>query len=374
MNDKHKHKLSGVPTVYEETHKIIDKKDIKKIEEHTEEMEAMRKERDEKAILNLINKHGKSNIPLVEQLSLEHATYQEALKSLLSLKNHKTFETMMLLFEYMEKNKTFKLDKITGTELLKLGGYTGTKQVHRDQILRRIDSHANLVIKVLDPQASIQNYKNKKANKGLEYKNVTLFKVSKVVYSLKNRNLITELRGIEFLPDYIEFLQNISRRYLPLESIRKIKKDSPTDKTRHFLYKLCFKFAGMSKMDCKLNLQECMNLGKFYNIKSQNLQRKWKPIEKALIKGKECKLLTYKWIFREVTEKEINKDNLIIDSVGQIIIDNLETIALEDKLYKYIQEVHIIRNYNLNAPQITLPFELENKKAIKENKPKEWNF
>jgi len=34
----------------------------------------------------------------------------------------------MLLYEHMEKKKTYKLDKLTGTELLKLSGAKSIKQ------------------------------------------------------------------------------------------------------------------------------------------------------------------------------------------------------------------------------------------------------
>ena len=189
-------------------------------------------------------------------------------------------------------------------------------------------------------------------------------KIAEVIHSKTNPSLVKELVQVEFLPEYIEYLQQISRRYIPLETIRKIKKDNSTDKTRHFLYKLCFKFAGIKKNECILSLEECMNLGKFYNNAEHSLKRKWRPIEKALEKGKEYKLLNYTWIFREPTQNEINQDKLSVDLFGFIDVSSIG-LSLEDKHYKYIEQVQIVRAYHLTAPSISLPFNLEEAPAIK---------
>ena len=358
-----KHKLSGVPTAYEESQKVVDSKNIEKIKENIDILEKQR-QRDELAILELSNTHRKSKVPLVDQLSIEQITYQQALQNLLNLKSTETLESIMLLYEYMEKQKTFKLDKLTGTELLKLGKYKGIRQIHRNNILRRIESNLNLKIKVLDPEESIKNYKNKNTNKGLVYKYYELIKVDKVVYSKKNPKLIKELVGVEFLPEYIKHIHLISKRYLPLESIRRIDKDSSTDKSRYFLYKLCFKFAGMKKEECQFTLEECMNLGKFFSRSERNLKKKWKPIEKALIRARKLRLLQFKWTFKEIPDTERNKfkTNLF----GEITEGEYqEDETLKDEYYKYIKVVEIIRIYHLNAPQIDLPFALEKQKTIR---------
>lgn len=356
------HKLSAIPTVYEEAHKIIDSKSLDA--STIAKLEESREKRDEKAVLNLINKHGKSDLPLVEKLTIEQETYKEALKNILSLRNHETFETMMLLFEYMEKKNTFRLDKLTGTELLKLGGYEGTRQVHRNRILRRIENHAATTIKVLDPEKSIKNYLAKRGDKGLVYKIVHLVKIKEVIHSIRNPSLVKELIDVEFLPEYIKYLQKISRRYIPLEAIRKIKKESSTDKTRHFLYKLCFKFASIQKADCLLTLEECMNLGKFYNTSTASFRIKWEPIEKALEKGKKAGLLSYKWIFRDIEDREKDADNLKLNLFREIDNECLE-YPLKKTYYKYILKVHIIRAYPLSENKLALPFEIEKEKAIK---------
>ena len=338
------HKLSPVPTTIEESQKIIDSKDTEIIENSIEDLEKVRLEKDEKAILNLVNTHSQAELPLVESLSIEQKTYQEALKNLLSLRNPETFEAVMLLFEYMNKNNSFEIKRLTGIELLKLAGSQEIRQKHRDKILRRIKSISNTTITVLNPEKSLKNYKNKKSEKGLVYKHFTLIKVSETVYSKRNEKLIVELRDIKFLPEYIEYIHKISRRYIPLETIRKIPKKTGENKTRHFLYKLCFKFAGMKNNQCELNLEECMNLGKFYNKGENSVKRKWKPIIKALEAGKQANLIDYHFIIKETEEQK-------------------QQIKEED--YKTIEKIIITRFYPLNAPQLKLPFEIEEKEPSK---------
>lgn len=345
------HKLSAVPTAYEEQQKILDSKDPQIIESNLENLEIKRRKEDEEAILNLINTHGKSEIPLVEMLSIKEKTYKEALNNILSLRNPETFEAMMLLFTYMESKKSFKIERLTGLELLKLGGYIGTKQHHRDAILRRIEKNTGSVIKALDPAESTKNYKNKKSQKGLVYENYYLVKVKKIVYSKQNPNLIVELQDIEFLPEYIEYIHQISRRYIPLQTIQQIPKETGKDKTRHFLYKLCFKFAGMKKSQCELNLEECMNLGKFHNKKERNIKRKWKPIIKALEAGQQANLIDFHFTLKETGEQKIK---------------------IQETEYKAIEKVIITRLYALNAPQLQLPFQIEEKEA--NTKPIEVTF
>ena len=275
-------------------------------------------------------------------LSIKQKTYKEALNNLLSLRSPETFEAIMLLFSYMEKKKSYEIDKLTGIELLKLGGSEDIRQKHRDTILRRIESIAGTTIKVLDPQASFKNYKNKKSETGLAYKYITLIKILEAEHSRRNPKLLIELKGIKFLPEYIEYIHKISRRYIPLETIRKIPKHTGKDKTRHFLYKLCFKFAGMKNDQCELNIDECMNLGKFYNKNENSIKRKWKPIIKALEAGKQANLIDFQFIIKETEEQK-----------QQII----------ETEYKTIEKVIITRSYPLNAPQLQLPFQIEQKEA-----------
>lgn len=360
------HKLSGIPTAYEESQKILDSKNFNEIENKIELLENERNKNDEEVILDLINTHGKSKIPLVAMLSVSQNTYREALNNLLSLRSPETFEAMMLLYEYMETNKSFKIEKLTGTELLKLGGYKGIRQIHRHRILQRIDQNSGIKIKVLNPEESIKNYNNKKTDKGLVYDKFELIKVKKVIHSKQNAKLIKELIGVEFLPEYMKHMQIVSKRYLPLEAIRRIAKESATDKSRHFIYKLCFKFASMKGNECELSLDECMNLGKFFNKAEHSTKRKWKPIEKALLQAKALDLVDFQWQFREITQAEIKQDNLTTNLFSEISdIEYNENKTLKEIFYKYIKKVKIRRMYNLNAPQIELPFNLEDEEPIK---------
>ena len=110
---------------------------------------------------------------MVKMITIEEKTYQEALGSLLAIRNTEAFETMMLLYEYMEKNKTFKIDRLTGTELLRFSGTQFINQERRHHRLKLLLKQASIKIQVLDPERSIQNYRNKKTEGGLVYKILT---------------------------------------------------------------------------------------------------------------------------------------------------------------------------------------------------------
>jgi len=92
----------------------------------------------------------------------------------------------------------------------------------------------------------------------------------------------------------MEHFHSISKRYIPLKIIRKIPEAKGTDKTRHFVYKFCFKLASIKNNECVLNLDKCMNLGKFFNKSERDTKRKCKPIEKALMRAKELGLINFK--------------------------------------------------------------------------------
>jgi hypothetical protein len=364
-----KHKLSGVPTAYEEAQKIIGSKDVAKIEDNIEALELERRKKDEKAILELINDINKGKNPIVQIASIEEQTFQQALGSLLAIRNTEAFEVMMLLYEYMEKKKTFKLEKITGTELLKLSGIKSINQEKRHRKLELLLKQSSIKLKVLDPEASIKNYQNKKGEAGLTYKIFDLLRIKKVTYSNKNKERIIRLGDIEFLPEYMEHFHSISKRYIPLETIRRIPEDGK-DKSRHFIYKLCFKLASIKGNECELTLDECMNLGKFYNKAERNMQRKWKPIEKALLRAKELELVNFEWKFREINNTDIQKDNIKTNLFHEICeVEYNEEGKLLDKYYKYIHAVQIKRTYVLNEKDLTLPFALEKEEPKKDSKP-----
>ena len=363
---KPQHKLSGVPTAYEEANKIVDSKDIQKIEANIEDLELERRKKDERAILELLNSQAKGENPMVKMAMIEERTFQEALGSLLSIKNTEVFETMMLLYEYMETNKTFKIDKLTGTELLKMSGTKGINQQKRHQILHNLLKQSAIKLYVLDPIKSLKNYKNKKEG-GLNYKIFELLKISNVEYSEQNPELIVKLENVEFLPNYMKHIHIVSKRYIPLETIRQIPQIKGLDKSRHFIYKLCFKFAGSKKTELTLTFNECMNLGKFYNKHDRHITRKWKIIEKALIEAKKLRLIDYKWNFIKPTLQNLQEDNLTLNLFDEIIEKN-EIDTLDDNYYKYIDNVTILRTYNLGDHDIHIPFELENEKATREQK------
>ena len=71
---------------------------------------------------------------------------------------------------------------------------------------------------------STRNAIEPKKDRGLVYKVAYLIKIGKIIHSRRNPSLVKELIKVEFLPEYIDFLQQISRRYIPLKTIRRIKK------------------------------------------------------------------------------------------------------------------------------------------------------
>jgi len=359
-----KHKLTPIPTALEQTYKVTDGAETNMIESDLEilEQELISNKKKRGANLPVINKT-KQRKPLVKSVSLESETFRKVLDKILSLQDPESFLVITLLYEYMEMKKSFKIDKITGTELLKMSGYKSKpNQKQRDKILSCILQHSNTTISVLNPEKTSKNYKNKETEEGRSYRHFTFLRVKESNYSKTNPDLIVSLEGIELLPGYIDFLPAISRRYIPLEQIRKIPKRSTRDKGRHFITKVCFKFASIKGNSFDLNLEECMNLGKFYT--SSTKKRLWKPIIKALQSAQELQLLKFKCNLRQPTNKEIKRDRLKLD-VNGIIIDSKKEI--NEILYKYIQSITFIRTYELDY-KIDLPFDLEQEKAVKPTK------
>jgi len=357
-----KHKLIALPTALEQAYKVVDEAKVDAIENDIDTLEQQKIERNQKqAFLPILNKTTQRK-PLVKSVSLASETFREVLDTILSLQDTESFWAITLLYEYMEMKGKFKIDKLTGTELLKMSGYKQIpNQKQRDKILSRLLQHANTTVSVLDPERTSKNYKNKQTEEGMSYRNFVFLKIQRTNYSKKNPKLVVSLEGVELLPDYIDFLPVISRRYLPLEQIRKIPKRSPTDKARHFITKICLKFASIKGNSFSLNLEQCMNLGKFYNKSNLTAKRRiWKPIARALKLGLELQLLDFTWDFRKPSQKELKKDTLKLDDNGYIIPPKEKFI---ESLYKYIKSVTLVRVYELDY-KIDLPFDLEKEKAV----------
>jgi len=101
MGRSKKVKLSGIPTAYEETQKIVQNKDLSKISGSINQLEEQRRKNDAIAILDLVNDINKGKNPMVKMATIREQTYQQALGSLLSVRNTEAFEVMMLLYEHM---------------------------------------------------------------------------------------------------------------------------------------------------------------------------------------------------------------------------------------------------------------------------------
>ena len=98
MGRSKKVKLSGIPTAYEETQKIVQNKDLSKISGSINQLEEQRRKNDAIAILDLVNDINKGKNPMVKMATIREQTYQQALGSLLSVRNTEAFEVMMLLY------------------------------------------------------------------------------------------------------------------------------------------------------------------------------------------------------------------------------------------------------------------------------------
>lgn len=210
------HKLSIIPTAYVETDKIIGRKALGgDINDKIDKLELKRRAMDEEAILEILNDQSQGKRSLVKMVSVREKTFQNALGSLLSIRSTEAFDTMMLLFEYMEKNKTYRLEKLTGTELLNFGKVKSINQERRHNKLNYIVKQSNVKIHILDPEKSLENYKNKKSQDGLVYKIFDLIRIKEITYSKTQPDLIVKLGGVELLPEYIDHIHHVSRRYLP---------------------------------------------------------------------------------------------------------------------------------------------------------------
>ena len=169
---------------------------------------------------------------------------------------------------------------------------------------------------------------------------------------------MSKLEGVEFMPTYMDYFHNISKRYIPLQTIRMIPEERAQGKTRHFIYKLCFKFASIQQNEISFTLDECMNLGKFFNKSDRNLQRKWKPIEKALLQAKKLNLFDFEWVFNTPPNK--NKDQFSVNLFDEISNPKYsQDNTLQDEYYKHIKYVIIKRIYNLSNQPVDLPVKLE---------------
>lgn len=327
------HSLSGIPTIYEEIHKIIDVNRCNK--KYVDDKNY------QKTALIFINHKSKTDFPLLKNVTIQGITYAKALDIVISLKSHKNFETMMLLFEYMEQNRSFKIEKLSGTELLKFANHKGIRQIHRSRILTRIAENSKVTAQVLDPKKS----KNTPKQEELAYKVTSLITIKEIVYSKQNPYLIKELIDIEFLPQYIQHFKHISRRYIPLATIRKVNTHASSDKTRYFLYKLCLKFASSRKRVLDLSLRECINLGEFYNETRQSIKRQWKAIEKALAKAEKLELIMYTWVFREDAPGKIQPD-ITSNSYNEVEYFSANKVLKEGE-HQYITKVRVLRKYAL---------------------------
>jgi hypothetical protein len=156
---------------------------------------------------------------------------------------------------------------------------------------------------------------------------------------------------------------------------RKMEKDQPVKK----------KTPGLNKSTNCLNSSNTQTISdnfkrgiksKFFNKADRNTKRKWKPIERALLRAKEFGLIDFKWNFREISNIEQKKENLSVNLFHEISNPIYDSDGrLEEIYYKYINSVQIKRNYALNnTTQVELPFALEKQEPKREQKAMKVQF
>jgi hypothetical protein len=185
--------------------------------------------------------------------------------------------------------------------------------------------YLNITITIKDPVKSKQASKNKRGKVKTIYKNFTVLQVkefgtNKDTSGTNNneKELILEFSDVKFMDGYMDFLNEVSRSYIPIKTIHRIPKVSVKDKRRYFISNICDILSASKRPHIIVKtLEECMTLGDFYYTRwKSEKKRMWKQIESSLIEAKKEGLLVYKWIFREIKECEAEKDGILIDDKG----------------------------------------------------------
>ena len=301
----------------------------------------------------ILENESKKEFPLVKSLEFESDTPKILLEKILSIRDPKKFKSLMTLYKYMLDKGVFELEYITGIELARSTGKNTNQRgkitiQERDKILSDLMSFDSVYITIFNPELTKKENKLAQKNNDVEknvYKKISLLSYSDIGYT-KDNTKVTKLFNIKFMPEYTEYLNTISKRYLPLDSINTIQ-ETTQEKTKIFLYKLAFLFASKPK-DIKiveLDLRECKNLAGIIG-KDRHPKAQWKKIELALMKGVKAGLLKYQWVFN--------------DNVEETPFYNNET-RLDDTHYKHIQKVRIERVYVLekNIEPLELPINIK---------------
>ncbi len=349
--------VTPVVTAFSVLQKIIRHKDPKELESNLQYL-AEDRERDDSNLVSLSfkNKMSKAPQPIVKDFKITAEDYTQIFNKLLEIQDTETAEAMRLLYQYMSERKSFNLDRINGRKLLEMGGFKDIRPESIDKVLRLILRYTNITMTTLDPVKTKEiRSRNKKNQSDNIYKNFTVLQVkefrTREKHDKENKELLLELSDVKFMDGYMDFINEVSRSYLPMKTINKIPKVSAKDKRRYFIGNICDILSALTYKPyiIKKNLLECMDIGGFHNNRWKSEKRKaWKPIEVSLVEARKQKLLDYKWIFREIKEYEAEKDKILIDDKGgiqKVEFKNQKTFVLLDKYYKYIEAVEIERLY-----------------------------
>jgi hypothetical protein len=340
--------VTPMVTAFSYLQKIIRSKKTERLEENLDHLEKEREEANKTLVsLSFNNDISKAPQPLVKDFKITDENYTKIFKKLLEIQDTETSEAMRLLYQYMYEQKSFNIDRVDGKKLLEMGGYKDIRPENIDKILRLILRYINITITVLDPVKTKLAREDKKSKVKTIYKNFTVLQIrefgtNKDEEGLEDgtKEMLLELSDVKFMDGYMEFINNVSRSYVPIKAIHKIPKTTAIkDKRRYFITNICDILSSLRNQPYVIqkSLEECMTLGDFHNNRWQTEKRKaWKPIESSLFEANKHGLLRYKWIFRTAKESEIQKDKLIVDDNNEIkslTFKNKEKMILDSKYY-----------------------------------------
>lgn len=334
-NDNTNIQVVPVPSAFTVLQKIIKSKNSKEVQLQLPLLLEQRQQ-DISPMVSLVfkNHSSKAKDPLVREFTLKAVNYDVIFHKLLEIQDEETQEAIRLLYLYMTEKKSFNLDKIDGRELLELGCYKRIRKEHIDKVLRCIMRYLGMTITVIDPTTNIEKEYKKKNKIYTAYRHFTVLQVGHT-YTEKDESDTSKeyacaLINVKFMEGYMDFINNVSRSYLPLQTLVSIPKVSNKDKRRTFITAICELFSFNQTTTLTKTLEECMNIGEFFYARWKSEKaRAWKPIEAALIEAKTLNLLHYTWI---------TKSNEELEPCGR----------LEPKIFKDILVVKIQRSYNLN--------------------------
>jgi hypothetical protein len=333
MTDKQeKVKVTPVISAFNVLQKLINNKNVDESKKNFSNMSLTEPSNASLVKISFNNSISRAESPLVKEFTITAENYDLIFAKLLEVQDLETQEAIKLLYLYMAEKKNFNLDVIDGKELLELGGYSRIRKEEIDKVLRCVLRYLGMVVTVLDPNVETKK-RGKKEVIYRQYSHFTVLNVGKThtreEKSKDGRELIYKLTDVKFMDGYMNYIDSVSRIYIPLKSIVNVPKISSKDKRRNFINNICEKFSYVRSEVLSKTLEECMEIGGFvYKMWSKNKAKAWKPIESALLQAQDMNLIKFEWH---------KKDGEIIPGCG----------TLDPKIFKTISHVKLTRIYKI---------------------------